>query len=132
MAGVLCEFDFEIKHIKGKKNTVVDALNRKVHEMHVASLSICQLDLKQQIVNHTVEDEMYVQVKDKLQQQILEKEYEGYKLEEDGLLTYKNIIYIPDVVDLRRIVMDEIHQAPYSSHQGYHKKIAKPGSSTSG
>ena len=37
----LCEFDFEIKHIKGKENKVVDALNRKVHQMHVASLSIC-------------------------------------------------------------------------------------------
>ena len=26
----LCEFDFEIKHIKGKENKVVDALSRKV------------------------------------------------------------------------------------------------------
>ena len=60
---------------------MADALSRKVHEMHVASLSICQSDLRQQIVNHTTEDEMYVQIKDKLQQQILEKRYEGYKLE---------------------------------------------------
>ena len=35
-----CEFDFEIKHIKGKENKVVDALSRKVQEMHVVSLSI--------------------------------------------------------------------------------------------
>ena len=56
----LCEFDFEIKCIKGKKNRVVDALNRKVHEMYVASLSIFQPYLRQQIVNHTAEDEMYV------------------------------------------------------------------------
>ena len=42
----LCEFDFEIKHIKGKENKVADALNRKVHEMHVASLSIYQSDLR--------------------------------------------------------------------------------------
>ena len=45
-------------------------------------------------------------------------------MEEDGLLTFKNIIYIPDATDLRRIVMDEIHQAPYSSHLGYQKTIA--------
>ena len=43
----LCEFDFEIKHIKGKENKVVEALNWKVHEMHVASLSTCQPDLRQ-------------------------------------------------------------------------------------
>ena len=78
--------------------------------MKVASLSIFQSDLRQQIVSHTAEDEMYVQVlKDKLQQQILEKKYEGYKLEEDGLLTYKNKIYIPNVADMMRVVMDEIH-----------------------
>ena len=42
----LCEFDFEIKHIKGKENKVDDALSRKVHEMHVASLSIFQSDMR--------------------------------------------------------------------------------------
>ena len=36
----LCEFDFEIKHIKRKENKVVNALSRKVHEMHLESLSI--------------------------------------------------------------------------------------------
>ena len=121
---LLCDFDFEIKHIKGKYNKVVDALNRKVHEMHVASISIFQSDLRQQIANHVAKDELYVQVKDKLQQQNLEKNYEGYKLEEDELITYKNIIYIPNVADLRRIVMDEIHRAPYSGHLGYQKTIA--------
>ena len=112
MARVLCEFDFEIKHIKGKENKVVDPLSRKVHEMHVASLSIFQLDLRHQIVDHTAKDEMYEQVKEKLQQQSLEKKYEGYKLEEDELITYKNKIYIPNVADFRRAVINEIHQAP--------------------
>ena len=62
---------------------------------------------------------MHVQIKDKLQQQSLKKRYEGYKLEEYGLITYKNIIYIPNVAYLRRNVMDEIHQAPYFGHPGY-------------
>ena len=68
--------------------------------MHVAYLSIFQPYLRQQIINHIAEDEMYVQIKDKLQQQSLENKHEGYKLEEDELLTYKNIIYIPNVADL--------------------------------
>ena len=114
----LCEFYFEIKHIKGKEKKVVDAISRKVYEMHVASLNVCQSDLRQQILNHAAKDEMYVQVKDKLQQQSIENSYEGYKLEEDGLLTYKGRIYIPNVAELRIVVMDEIHQAPYSSHLG--------------
>ena len=42
----LCEFYFEINNIKGKENKLVDALSRKVSEMHVASLSIFQSDLR--------------------------------------------------------------------------------------
>ena len=89
----LCEFDFEIKHIKGKENKSADALSRKVQEMHVAYLSIFQSDLRQQIVNHTARDELYEQVKDKLQQQSIEKRYEGYKLEEYGLLIKIEFIF---------------------------------------
>ena len=81
-------------------------------------------NLGHQIVNHVVEDELYMQVKDKLQQQSLEKRYEGYKLEEDGLLTYKNRFHIPNIAYLRRMVMDEIHQATYSGHPGYQKTIS--------
>ena len=51
---------------KRKKNKVANALSRKVHEMHVASLSTCQPNLRRHIINHIVEDEMYVQIKDKL------------------------------------------------------------------
>ena len=43
----LCEFNFEIKHVKGKEKKMVDAISRKVHEMHVASLSTSQPYLRQ-------------------------------------------------------------------------------------
>ena len=55
----LCEFYFEIKHIKGKENKVADAFSKKVQEMHVASTSIFQSDLRQHIINHTTKNEMY-------------------------------------------------------------------------
>ena len=77
--------------------------------MDVAYISIFQSDLRQQIVRRPAEDELYVQIKDKLQQQSPKNKYEGYKLEVYALLTYKNIIYIPSVEYLRRVVMDEIH-----------------------
>ena len=61
--------------------------------MHMTSLSIFQPDLRKEIVNHAAGDELYEQVKDKLKQQGLEKKYEGYKLEEDGLLTNVEFIF---------------------------------------
>jgi hypothetical protein len=30
----LSEYDFDINHIKGKENRVVDSLSRRVHKMH--------------------------------------------------------------------------------------------------
>ena len=42
----LSEYDFEIKHIKGKENKVANALNRKVQEMHVTTIIVFQSDLR--------------------------------------------------------------------------------------
>jgi hypothetical protein len=36
----LSDYDFYIKHIKGKQNKVVDALSRRVHLMHATSVSM--------------------------------------------------------------------------------------------
>lgn len=43
MDGVICEFDFEIKHVKGKENKIVDSLSRK---FHVPAVNIFKIGLK--------------------------------------------------------------------------------------
>jgi hypothetical protein len=45
------EYDFDIKHILGKENNMVDALNRRVHEMHVTTISMYKFDLRDQILD---------------------------------------------------------------------------------
>jgi hypothetical protein len=42
----LCEYNFDIKHIKGKENKVVDALSRRVHELHATTTSMYRTDIK--------------------------------------------------------------------------------------
>jgi hypothetical protein len=37
----LSEYDFEIKHIKGKGNQVADTLSRRAHEVHILAISTC-------------------------------------------------------------------------------------------
>ena len=60
----LCDFYFEIKHVKGKENEVVDTLSRK---FHVAALSVCKLDLGPRFLEAQISYETYLQVKEKLQ-----------------------------------------------------------------
>jgi hypothetical protein len=43
----LSEYDFDIKHIKGKENKVVDALSRRVHLMHVYNCQYASVGLEE-------------------------------------------------------------------------------------
>jgi hypothetical protein len=54
-----------------------------------------------------------------LQQEPAGVKYEGYQMIEGGLLTYRNRFYIPVCDNLKRFIMDEIHQRPYSGHPRY-------------
>ena len=45
----LYEYDFDIKHIKGKENKVADTLSKRVHELHATTISMYQTDLKGRI-----------------------------------------------------------------------------------
>ena len=63
---VLCEFYFDIKHIKGKENKFVDALSRRFHAMDASTISMCKLYLKTRILEADISNEHYLQVKQEL------------------------------------------------------------------
>jgi hypothetical protein len=45
----LREFDFEVRHIKGKENKVADALTKRVHGLFEVNISRVEGDLEQRI-----------------------------------------------------------------------------------
>jgi hypothetical protein len=49
---------------------------------------------------------------------------EIYKLGVDGIILYKNIIYVPNVQDLKLAILHEMHNVPYAGHPGYPKTAA--------
>jgi hypothetical protein len=46
-----------------------------------------------------------------------------FKIDQEGILKFKNIIYIPNSMDLKLMILNEIHKKPYSGHLGYHKIV---------
>ena len=46
---LLSEFDFEIKHIKGKENKVADALSRSMRTIQLAVVSTCETYVKNRV-----------------------------------------------------------------------------------
>jgi hypothetical protein len=56
----LSEYDFEIKHIIGKENKVVDALSKRVHEMNDITISMYKSDLKEKKLEGAKLDQHYL------------------------------------------------------------------------
>jgi hypothetical protein len=48
---LLTEFDFKIKHIKGKENKVADALIRIIKMIHLVMVSTCEMDIRERVRN---------------------------------------------------------------------------------
>jgi hypothetical protein len=54
--------------------------------------------------------------------------FEGYTLENDGFLRYKNMIYVPPNEELRNLILSKAHREVYMAHSGVTKmkKDLKP------
>jgi hypothetical protein len=66
----------------------------------------------------------YRDLVEKLQQGKMPLKVENYKLENDRTLLYKNKIYVPNVQELKLIILKEMHNVPYVWHPGYQKIVA--------
>jgi hypothetical protein len=120
----LCEYDFDIKHIKGKENKVVGALSRKVHEFHATTISMYTMDIRDRILEAASVDLQYRDLVAKLQQSERPQKKESYTLEADGLLMYKDRVYIPNVQELKLAILKEMHNVTYVGHPRYQKTVA--------
>jgi hypothetical protein len=58
----LSEYDFEIKHIKGKENQVVHALKRRAHENNITTISMYKNYMKDKIIG-TNSNQQYLKIK---------------------------------------------------------------------
>jgi hypothetical protein len=64
-------------------------------------------------------------VKERLHQEPKGERYEGYHLTIDGLLMYNNNMYIPNLVEIKNIILDEFHKRPYVGRPSYQNMIMK-------
>jgi hypothetical protein len=120
---LLSEFDFEIKHIRGKDNKVVNSLRGSKKMIHLVAVSTYKMDVRERVRNAQETYAFFNTMTSYLRQEPTEINYEGYQMLEERLLTYINRLYIPKCDDLKRFIMDELHKRPYTGHPGYHNMI---------
>jgi hypothetical protein len=120
----LCEYDFDIRYIKGKDNKVADALSRKVHELHAIAISMYRTELKDKILEVANANLQYQRLVAKLHQHEKPQTKESYTLGTDDLLLYKNKVYVPNDRELKLAILKELHNVTYAGHPRYQKTVA--------
>ena len=91
--------------------------------MHTTTISMGESDLKTIILEVVTTYEHYLQVNQELQQENRQQKYQGQSLEDDEILTYKRIVYVPNSWELRKLEMNEMHNVPYARHSRYQQKL---------
>ena len=81
MASFLSEYGFEIKHIKGKENIVVDALSRQKHRMYSVLISDYDSEFKTLLIEASNNDEQYKRLMEKCNQEIFRIEESLYQID---------------------------------------------------
>ena len=85
----LSEYDFEIKHIKGKENKVVDVLSRNAVTSFVDAISRYKTDLEDKLDEGIKRDLEYQSLKEKVTQNVSENIITDYSFNENQTLCAK-------------------------------------------
>jgi hypothetical protein len=111
---LLSKYDFEITYIKGIVNTMVDALRWRPCIFSVLPL---HMNLHENIITLQRNDDWYKKVKEFIgQNTIMVPKFEGFTVENDGLMRYNNHIYVLPNDELRSLILNEAHRAVYMDH----------------
>jgi hypothetical protein len=131
------DYDLGINYHLGKANVAADALRRRTHLNMLATRELLPEFCKEleklnlgwvsntKIVSMEVEstleqDIQNGQLKDakiqEIKEQIKEDKAPGFSVDDQGTLWYKNRIYLPEIKEIRELILREAHDLAYSIH----------------
>jgi hypothetical protein len=100
-------------------NIVADVLSQRPCIFLVIPL---KTNLRENILALQIDDDSYNEVKDNIEKDtMMVLKFEGYSLDNDGLLRYNINICVPPNDELRSLILSESHRAIYMAHLGIMK-----------
>ncbi|WVZ52493.1 hypothetical protein U9M48_003547 [Paspalum notatum var. saurae] len=136
------DYDLEVHYHLGKANVVADALSRKAHcnfiEARPTVRVLCceigdikmpttlEAELYNLVLEPTIKDQIIAaQKQDKgmshIRDEINDKKKAYFKLDEEGVLWFKNRLVVPKDMELRKKIIDEAHTSMFTLHPGSNK-----------
>ncbi|WVZ75493.1 hypothetical protein U9M48_023539 [Paspalum notatum var. saurae] len=136
------DYDLEIHYHPGKANVVADALSRKAHYNVIEARPMvrvicCEMDeievpteqhaeLYSLIIEPTIKDQIIAaQRQDKgmahIIDEINERKKACFRLDEEGVLWFKNRLVVPKDMELRKKILNEAHTSMFTLHPGSNK-----------
>ncbi|WVZ80626.1 hypothetical protein U9M48_028085 [Paspalum notatum var. saurae] len=136
------DYDIEVHYHPGKANVVADTLSRKAHcnfietrpTVRVLCCEIGEIEmptvleakLYNLVLEPTIKDQIIVvQKQDKgmshIRDEINDKKKACFKLDEEGVLWFKNRLVVPKNMELRKKILDEAHTSMFTMHPGNNK-----------
>ncbi|WVZ89824.1 LOW QUALITY PROTEIN: hypothetical protein U9M48_036182, partial [Paspalum notatum var. saurae] len=136
------DYDLEVHYHPGKANVVADALSRKAHYNFIEARPtvgvLCyemgdiempttlEAELYNLVLEPTIKDQIIAaQKQDKgmahIQDEINDRKKACFKLDEEGVLWFKNRLVVPKDMELRKKILDEAHTSMFTMHPGSNK-----------
>jgi hypothetical protein len=110
----LSKYKFDITYIKGTVNRVADVLSQRPC---IFSMLPLQMNLREKIITLQCDYDWYKEVDDFIKQNtMMVPIFERFMLDNDGLLRFKNQIYVPSKDKLRSLILNEAHGIVYMAH----------------
>jgi hypothetical protein len=82
----LSEFDFEVRHIKGKENKVADALSRRIHGLFEMNINRAESELEERIRTAGIDDKNYAKMMEELPKNTANSDTPNLSIDEKGVL----------------------------------------------
>ncbi|WVZ58371.1 hypothetical protein U9M48_008650 [Paspalum notatum var. saurae] len=136
------DYDLEIHYHPGKANVVADALSHKAHCNFIEARptvrvlcceigeiempTVLEAELYNLIIEPTIKDQIIAaQKKDKgmahIRDGINERKKACFRLDEEGVLWFKDRLVVPKDMELRKKILDEAHTSMFTMHPGSNK-----------
>ena len=71
----------------------------------------------------STQDSNYIELLSKIQNPEIKLDRAAFKVDEKGFIWFKDRLYIPNVLEFKLFIMNEMYKPPFAGHPGYQNMV---------